>query len=285
MHAYAGNFDEPTPIETHSHEALEFGIVVTGEEEIHFVDSTVIARPGDMWMVAMWEPHGWRITRCPMTGPAIIFRPEFVHEVMSDLSWLAMFAVPSAQRPRVTTPEMRATVLEMGALMLREIEAQRHEWQLLVRLILAYLLTSLRRDWRPPIISGDGSGSDYSPMARVMPAVALVNAGPSRRVTRGNAAAACSLSPSRFSVVFKSAMGMSFERFCRQTRLAFAAHLLLATDMPVKAIASEADFADASHFHRLFVKHYLSTPSEYRRTRGNSLGGVAFAERPSRPAR
>jgi len=43
-----------------------------------------------------------------------------------------------------------------------------------------------------------------------------------------------------------------------------AASQLRATNDPVKAVARDWGFTDASHMHRNFVKHYGCTPNEYR---------------------
>ncbi len=95
----------------------------------------------------------------------------------------------------------------------------------------------------------------------------LVQRDPTRRVRHEDAARACGLRRSQFDLVFKEAMGMSFGRFVRRARLTVAAHLLLATDLSTAAIAVESGFADASHLHRTFVRHYGHTPGEYRSRR------------------
>jgi AraC-like DNA-binding protein len=59
-------------------------------------------------------------------------------------------------------------------------------------------------------------------------------------------------------------MGLSFGKFCRRARLAYAAQLLLTTDLPVEAVARTAGFSDASHLHHSFVETYGATPARYR---------------------
>ena len=43
-----------------------------------------------------------------------------------------------------------------------------------------------------------------------------------------------------------------------------AASQLAATADPVKAVARAWGFTDSSHLHRVFVRHYGRTPTEYR---------------------
>jgi transcriptional regulator GlxA family with amidase domain len=141
---------------------------------------------------------------------------------------------------------MRQQALSLGQEMFQEIEEQGPDWEVITRLCLAHLLVLLRRQWELSSSSPDPNSARAGSLGRVMPAVALVNANPGRRIAWHQAAAACALSPSRFSFVFHQAMGVSFERFCRRTRLAYVAHLLLTTSVPVTAIADQTDFVDAS---------------------------------------
>ncbi len=75
----------------------------------------------------------------------------------------------------------------------------------------------------------------------------------------------CGLSASRFSAVFRRTMGETFHHFVLNNRLGYAAHLLLSAEWPIEEIASRLNFANASHLHRHFTKHYGCTPGEYRR--------------------
>ncbi len=77
-------------------------------------------------------------------------------------------------------------------------------------------------------------------------------------------ARACSLSVSRFHATFKSTMGVSPGRYLQDLRLLHARQLLLAGNLPVKAVASESGFGDVFHFSRLFRKRCGISPSAYR---------------------
>ncbi|NIQ36394.1 MAG: helix-turn-helix domain-containing protein [Xanthomonadales bacterium] len=94
------------------------------------------------------------------------------------------------------------------------------------------------------------------------------------RLPVSSAADACGLSRSWFRSLFKDTMGMTYSQFERRARLARAARLLLTTTAPIEAIAEEVGFADGSHFHRAFLKHYARTPDEFR------TGGRQIRERP-----
>jgi len=72
------------------------------------------------------------------------------------------------------------------------------------------------------------------------------------------------MSRSGFQSAFRRAAGVTFGRFCMQTRLAAAAHLLTRGELTIKAIAAKTGFWDDSHFHRCFLMEYGETPAQYR---------------------
>lgn len=54
--------------------------------------------------------------------------------------------------------------------------------------------------------------------------------------------------------------------YVRRLRIEYASHQLSYTDAPLAEIASEAGFADQSHFSRLFKRHTSMLPKEFRNT-------------------
>jgi len=100
-------------------------------------------------------------------------------------------------------------------------------------------------------------------MIKITPAINLAFSSRAL-VTNLAAAKACGLSRDCFIRSFRSLMGVSFRQFAVRHRLSKAAEQLLKTDLPIKAIAHEWGFTDASHLHRLFTQHYGCTPQAYR---------------------
>ena len=256
---------EPTPLDFDVHRGLEVGIMLSGQQERHFEDLVVAMGPGEAWMCAMWEPHGWRAVLPDTRAVVCTFLPEFLgDESFEGVHWLAPFAVPPSERPRVRDARTRATVLAIGEELRAEVERKAPQWRSAFRLGVLRLLLTLLRDWTRPNADRAGTRVRATYLSRIMPALTMLHADPSRRLTLPAAAAACNLSRSRFTVLFREAMGMSFANFRLRARLAFAAHQLLTTDRPTEAVARETGFADASHLHRAFVKHYGSTPGQFR---------------------
>jgi len=263
---------------THRHNTLELGCVLTGAKRYRIGDLELVVRAGEMWCSTMWEPHSWQVLRPGTTFVSINFSPEFMTEIVGALSWFRVFAVPASRRPRISDDAQRRVVRAVGTQLYEEVTTHSNGWDTRVKLGLAYLLSLLLRDWESPAYQEQAPPDGVSHLSRVMPALSLTAADPGRRVSRQEAAAACSLSPSRFQGLFRQTMGLTFEQFVRESRVTYARHLLLTTQSTVAAIAAQTGFADESHFHRVFASHCGCTPAVYRAYRGLPPGA-----RPPRP--
>jgi AraC-like DNA-binding protein len=72
------------------------------------------------------------------------------------------------------------------------------------------------------------------------------------------------LSQNHLARLFRRRYGMTIRRFLVQRRLELTRHLLITTDLPIKAIADLAGLFDAHHLNKLFRRAYGSSPSEFR---------------------
>jgi transcriptional regulator GlxA family with amidase domain len=72
------------------------------------------------------------------------------------------------------------------------------------------------------------------------------------------------MSRSAFAHHFKKAFGRPAMDVLREVRLRRAAHLLRATDLPVKLVASQVGFGSRSHFSRAFRTHSGQDPAGFR---------------------
>ena len=264
------------------HAGLEVGVVLAGREEIQLDGCLIPGDPGDVWLCAMSEPHTYRVTVPDTANLVLVFLPSFLgEEMLGDVSWLALFAARPADRPRVLTPDTRQTVLAIARQLQREIEGKGDGWQCAVRLDLLRLLFYLSRGWRYPGSSRGRRTAHAGNLTRLMPALTLLHERTPQLVSREEAARACGLGRSRFTMLFHETMGVSFRIFRKRARIAFAANLLLTSELPVSVVAEQAGFADTSHLHHSFVQEYRCTPGQYRR-QGRVEAGPG---RPGRRAR
>ena len=263
----AGTGAGPTRLHLHAHQGLEVGLILAGAEEHHCGNLRSSYGPGDIWLYGPWEPHAWRAASPEATKVVLIFLPEFLGEdPLGPAPYLHLFALPPARRLGTPSAALRRFALAIGRELAREIEEQPPFWAHLIRLHLLRLLAELARAWNDPELAGERAVpyASGTALARIIPAVRLVQTNPQRRVSGPAAAAACNLSLSRFYHVFRGAMGISFGAFASRARVVFAAQHLLSTDEALRQIAEEAGFSDASHLHRAFLRHYGCTPGEYR---------------------
>ncbi|MFB3881082.1 MAG: helix-turn-helix transcriptional regulator [Armatimonadota bacterium] len=255
------------------HQEFEFGVVLAGEQErrsglftegVHASGAgTDALKPGDVWLSAMWEPHWWRVTQPGTTEVFVQFRPEFLgNERVGDHSWFEMFAASPRERPKARSPALRDTVLSLAGLLADEARRLPRNWDQAVRLDLLRILLELGRNWQP---GRPGRGAVRSTdLHRIIPALAEVNERVPRRVSLGDAAALCGMSRALFCSIFRDSTGVTFAQFVLRARLAWVSSHLLSDEDTVASIAARAGFADESHLHRTFVKHYGCTPAQFR---------------------
>lgn len=72
------------------------------------------------------------------------------------------------------------------------------------------------------------------------------------------------MSRSNFSHHFRSVTGLSPAHFIRDLRLQRARELLLAGDLPMKAIARQTGFADTNHLCKAFRRRFGFSPGSFR---------------------
>lgn len=266
LDARINHYPHPTTLLVDIHAGVELGLVLSGQMERHFKGHIMTLNPGEVWLCAMWEPHGWRTTLPETTVVELILIPEFLgDERFENTSWLRFFSASPDRRPRLATSEAQREGLAIGEELAAEISQKRPGWLSGVRFGLLRLLLLLHRQWRSLANDVPAVRSHMGKLTQILPALTLVYDRPALRISLEETADACSLSPSQFSRIFSQTMGLSFTEFRLRARLALAADRLLTTDLPASTIASEAGFAHASHLHRAFVKRYGCTPAAYRR--------------------
>jgi AraC family transcriptional regulator len=77
-------------------------------------------------------------------------------------------------------------------------------------------------------------------------------------------AAAVGVNPGHLARVFRARYGISVGEYGRRVRLDWAAAEIVRADRPIAEIATDAGFADQSHFTRLFRRHVGTTPARFR---------------------
>ncbi len=114
-----------------------------------------------------------------------------------------------------------------------------------------------------------GQASDDD-TAQVLPAVSLMLRDFSQRLSVGQLAATCGLSPSHFTRVFRQRMGVTAHQFLESVRITEASRLLRTTARPIAEVATGCGFYDHSAFIKRFRRSTGLTPLAYRKS-GRSI--------------
>jgi AraC family transcriptional regulator len=95
-------------------------------------------------------------------------------------------------------------------------------------------------------------------------AEALVRARFAESLTVADVAREVGVHPAHLARTFRRYHRSSIGRFVRRLRMEWAVHQLAATERTIAAIATQAGFADQSHFTRRFKEQIGATPHRWR---------------------
>ena len=249
------------------HYSAHLGILLNGEFDSVYPDFTKTNTQGDVWFTSPWEPHAAK--RTGKATDILLFSalPERIGEIglETDIEWLSPFLVSPASRPVVGNLHLREKILKLG-MELKEIADSPSKtpgdsaycWlkfhELLLTLIRGTNFNEFLRASNMPTL-----------MERIAPSLKLARSARGEFPSIEDAAASCGLGRSRFSAIFKEAMGVSFAKFAARARIGTAAVDVKRNLIPIKEIAEMYGFHDESHFNHAFKRHFKLTPGEYRK--------------------
>jgi AraC-like DNA-binding protein len=245
------------------HYALEVGILTGGKMARVYQGHKRTLEPGQIWFCGAWEPHGWQVLDGPCRAVVVtVFPPMLANAAFPEAAsfdWMAPFVLAPAARPQVPRA-MQREFLRLAQELAKTLDVAPPRRTLLQRMLLYQILLELPEvhDAASPAALPDDS------YGRINKAVELVFKS-HQFLTATEAAHACGLGRKAFSALFEKVMGVSFAKFALRHRLQGAASRLLESTEPVKAIASDWGFTDASHLYTAFHAAYGCSPAQYRK--------------------
>lgn len=247
------------------HFGLELGIVLSGVMRRHYQGYSRLAGRGQVWFCGMWEPHGFDVVKAPCEVMVLVIWPPMLaqlrFEEAPNLKWMTPFTAKPVDRPQIA-PAKKKIFLEQAAQLKRLVAPLTPVGKIKIRICLLNILTMVLESCPEFKLATGQSGSEH--WRQLNRAVQLVFESRSF-VSTSRAAMACGLNRNSFSQLFEKWMGIRFADFALRFRLKSAAGQLLSGNDPVKAIARQWGFVDASHFYQVFWKYYRLSPSEFRR--------------------
>ena len=245
------------------HYCLQFSIVLAGAAEVMFGDWKKVFTRDQIWWTMCWEPHAFRILTPRCIILSVNLNVDNVGNVgpCSRADWLAPFTVPPSQRYCPSTPSEHNRMRQLSRRLYYYYRVRPANWKTHCWLLIHQLLLNASES-----VEKDPSGANPAlnlEMNRIQKAVQLVRSS-AIPPSLGEAAAACSLSVSRFSVIFSSVMGVSYGQFALRVRLSNAANEVRSGLYTLNEIAERYGFCDASSFCNAFKKIYRCTPNEFK---------------------
>lgn len=249
------------------HYGLEVGLIYSGKERRFFLDkSERDFEAGDVWFCGMWEPHGMKVVTAPCEAIVLAIWPPLLAQThfyeAPSFCALAPFNAPPKQRPR-TSPKTKGTMIVFGK-QLKEIIFLNTPYKTLrLRFVLQDMLLRVFETWPEAAYwRRRAPSAEFSQINRALEMVFQSHS----FVSTEDAARACGMDRHKFSTLFRSWMNISFTDFSLRHRLHQAVNQLRnEPSVPIKKIAWQWGFADESHFHRVFMKHFSASPREYRK--------------------
>ena len=243
------------------HYGLEIGLVFSGSMRRHLYRHSLDVQAGQVWLCGVWEPHGGEVIKPSCEAVIFVIWPPLLStlrfEEAPTLDWFAPFRAPAAKRPQI--PEvMRSSMIALGQKIKRQLESGNLP-PIWARLYLLEVLATLCEGGTIETGKQAVDPDSFQRINRVLELI-LTNR---RMMSTQEAARVCGMGRKTFSRFFENLMGIRFAEFTLRHRLSGAATQLLQTNAPVKFIASQWGFTDASHFHRRFFAHYGCPPGAY----------------------
>ncbi len=156
----------------------------------------------------------------------------------------------------------RACIVELEFLRLwAETHDQRAGYQLVIRSTLQRLLIDVARSTNP---TGEARAQPLPQQQKLHKALIYLHHHYREPITLQLVAEQVALSPNYFSECFRSATGVTFQRYLQSLRLRFAKSLLSMSALPVTDICYAAGFQTLSHFERAFKREFGRSPTASR---------------------
>lgn len=245
----------------HWHKAVELLLFVKGKVTCNFENSTLHAKPGDLYIINSHEVHATRVSRhavylCVHILPSQMckFVPNF-----DQLSFSFAFD-PEDQ--------VKAMAYEQLRIHMQEIFRHTEETQVAYKLeqqARLYALTALLVKHFSQPLAMEETTLRRSDMTRLEPVLDYIQLHHAEELPLDEAANAMGLNKEYFCRLFKKNMGVSYLQYVYQVRTTAFCRELETSDDPIGEIAERHGFRDPKMLNQYFREIYGCTPSEKRK--------------------
>lgn len=242
------------------HSSIHLNMILDGGMTGKIGNDVFQLRQYDLQITAPWELHGENRIGGRLRLLAITVDSEMLLSGLMEYRdrALTLFMLEPRERHRILNSEAARPLRVEAASALPSIAGDHPE---ILKLRRWFAIQRLFVELLDRIPANELPGTSSQVFRKILPAFDLLKEG--RRITLQEASAACSLSPDRFSHLFRMLCRVSFAAYEIRNRLNHAA-FLLRQGVPVKIAADRTGFFDSSHFIRHFTKQFGMTPGKFR---------------------
>lgn len=248
------------------HYMTEIGVILEGSMIRDHFGKELLYNKGDVWLVASWEPHGFRLEMVPCTVLVFLADPMFLSQTdMPYMNWLSLFTLSSEERKKANTPDSAIEVLRIAERITGYMEKNEKHKIIFLKNFMTDILLQMVSNIESELTVNNFYLSDV--YKTVDSAINLITT-TKRFISIEEAASVCNMNRAKFSQLFTEVMGISFAKFGLSHRLSGANKDLLTTNETIENIAADWGFTDSSHFTLSFIKHFGKSPGAQRKRDG-----------------
>jgi AraC-like DNA-binding protein len=244
-------------VESHWHEFFELGFIMDGDGEHVYNGTSYPLTRGSLFLLTPTDIHALYLK----PGTTLhLFNVIFSEAMMQEQVGRLLFRGLEDHHVRFEDDDYFAIENDFRRLW-AEVQDQRVGNQLAIHSTLQRLLIDVARSIPPSNVP------KTEPMAqqqKLQKALIYLHHHYREQITLQLIADQVALSPNYFSECFRSATGVTFQRYLQSLRLRFAKSLLSVSALPITDVCYAAGFQTLSHFERAFKREFGRSPTAWR---------------------
>lgn len=253
-----------TPREyTHQHIYFELVYVLRGSAKRKMPDATIGVAAGDYYVANPLTAHGYEDIQ-DFEIISCLFLPEYIDRALADCPSISSLLsnrilrfgvpvdIPIADR---VFHDADGSVRRIIKNMEREHAECRTGYMEMLRCYLTQLLVHAAR--------ASETRFPHDAVTKVMEFLKVHYAEPLCLETLSTLVG---YTPQYLSSLFSDEVGMSIQIFLQRMRIEEACRLLSQTNLSVTEVAASVGYQDTRHFSKVFRRHQIISPREYRKT-------------------
>lgn len=244
-------------VESHWHEFFELAFIIGGRGEHVYNGTSYPLTRGSLFLLTPTDIHALYLQE---GMPLELFNVIFTEAMMQEEVGRLLFRGLQDHHIHFTDELCDMVEQDFQRLWL-EATDQRAGNQLVIHSTLQRLLVDVARNVPPRNIA---KKDPLAQQQKLQKALIYLHHHYREQVSLELVAQQVALSPNYFSECFRSATGITFQRYLQSLRLRFAKSLLSVSNLPITEVCYAAGFQTLSHFERAFKREFGHSPTAWR---------------------